>query len=256
MLSLPKRRLTSLALIAASLLPASSTATLTATSLCAPLSSSPLLSHWYNSMSTDASATAATTTGSPVAAASGAAFRSRPVGLSILSREQAEGRGARVRRSIGNSQLRNLDPFLMLDEFVILPPGGFPDHPHRGMATVTYILPGSEGTVQHEDSVGNAGEIGAGDVQWMTAGRGIVHAEMPGNGKSARGMQLWVNLLAKDKMCEPEYQVRIHSNKLSRIKLKSFSVSIVYSQVTLSLTLYLPPCFFLPFIQSSTGAHC
>jgi len=124
----------------------------------------------------------------------------------VLSVEQSEGVGARVRRSIGGSKLRNLDPFLMLDEFKGGEPAGFPDHPHRGFETVTYILPGSDGVFCHEDSRGHKGTIGGGDLQWMTAGRGIVHSEMPGNDKIAHGLQLWVNLEKKEKLCEPAYQ--------------------------------------------------
>eukprot|EP00742_Colponemidia_sp_Colp-10_P001215 GILJ01001308.1.p1 GENE.GILJ01001308.1~~GILJ01001308.1.p1 ORF type:complete len:318 (+),score=40.64 GILJ01001308.1:88-954(+) len=126
---------------------------------------------------------------------------SRSVIKKVLSVEQAEGVGARVRRSIGRPELRNFDPFLMLDEFRVAPPAGFSDHPHRGFETVTYML---EGSVQHEDFVGHAGTIDPGDLQWMTAGRGILHAEMPVN--KCHGLQLWVNLAAKDKMCEPAYQ--------------------------------------------------
>ncbi|ORX63245.1 hypothetical protein K493DRAFT_288751 [Basidiobolus meristosporus CBS 931.73] len=114
---------------------------------------------------------------------------------------QSEGDGATVRRSIGTSELENFDPFLMLDEFMVEPPAGFPDHPHRGFETVTYML---EGIVAHEDFAGHKGEIGPGDLQWMTAGRGIVHAEMPQT--KCRGLQLWVNLSATEKMCEPRYQ--------------------------------------------------
>nr|GMD72260.1 pirin-like protein [Ipomoea batatas] len=84
--------------------------------------------------------------------------------------------GARVRRSIGRPELKNLDPFLMLDEFEVSLPAGFPDHPHRGFETVTYML---EGAFTHQDFAGHKGTIGTGDVQWMTAGRGIVHSEMP-----------------------------------------------------------------------------
>ncbi|ORX89709.1 hypothetical protein K493DRAFT_340449 [Basidiobolus meristosporus CBS 931.73] len=114
---------------------------------------------------------------------------------------KSEGDGARVRRSIGTNKLRNFDPFLMLDEFMVEPPAGFPDHPHRGFETVTYML---EGIVAHEDFAGHQGKIGPGDLQWMTAGRGIVHAEMPQT--KCRGLQLWVNLSAAEKMCEPRYQ--------------------------------------------------
>jgi len=105
---------------------------------------------------------------------------------------QSEGRGARVRRSIGRPELRNLDPFLMLDEFEgsRKEGAGFPDHPHRGFETVSYLL---EGEFTHEDFLGHCGVLKAGDLQWMTAGRGIVHSEMPGWEKT-RGLQLWVNL--------------------------------------------------------------
>ncbi|RKP15061.1 pirin-like protein-like protein [Piptocephalis cylindrospora] len=128
---------------------------------------------------------------------------SRTVVQSVLSVEQDEGVGARVRRSIGRPELRSCDPFLMLDEFDIGGKGGFPDHPHRGFETVTYVL---EGESYHEDFAGHKGRLGPGDLQWMTAGRGIVHGEMPKPGVRSRGLQLWVNLPAKDKMCEPAYQ--------------------------------------------------
>lgn len=108
-----------------------------------------------------------------------------------------------VYRSIGTHQLRNLDPFLMLDEFDVQAPAGFPDHPHRGFETVTYML---EGEFLHEDFKGHKGRIGPGDLQWMSAARGIVHAEIPASNSRAHGLQLWVNLAAKDKMAEPNYQ--------------------------------------------------
>jgi len=115
--------------------------------------------------------------------------------------------GARVRRSIGRPELRNLDPFLLLDEFKGNDQGGFPDHPHRGFETVTYVHPRSTGKFQHEDFCGNKGEIGRGDVQWMTAGKGILHSEMPvlGSG-TVHGFQLWINLSKKDKLIDPQYQ--------------------------------------------------
>jgi len=133
-------------------------------------------------------------------------FVSRKVAHKVLSVEQGEGVGARVRRSIGGGKLRNFDPFLMLDEFKVGKPAGFPDHPHRGFETVTYILPESEGVFQHEDFAGHFGTIKGGDLQWMTAGRGILHSEMPGNDKVSHGLQLWVNLSKKDKMVAPAYQ--------------------------------------------------
>ncbi|KAI8063547.1 RmlC-like cupin domain-containing protein [Gongronella butleri] len=134
-----------------------------------------------------------------------AAKSARSVIKSILSREQMDGAGARVYRSIGTPALRNFDPFLMLDEFDVQPPAGFPDHPHRGFETITFML---RGEFQHEDFKGHQGHLKSGDLQWMTAGRGIVHAELPAPGVNTRahGLQLWVNLAAKDKMIEPSYQ--------------------------------------------------
>ncbi|KAG0044508.1 hypothetical protein BGZ83_010273 [Gryganskiella cystojenkinii] len=132
------------------------------------------------------------------------AATSRSITRAVLSEEQAEGVGARVRRSIGRPELRNHDPFLMLDEFNVDQNGGFPDHPHRGFETVTYML---EGQFQHEDFAGHKGVIGPGDLQWMTAGRGIVHSEMPVKSQTrAHGLQLWINLPKEHKMCEPQYQ--------------------------------------------------
>ncbi len=119
-----------------------------------------------------------------------------------------EGAGVRLRRSIGSSSFDNLDPFLLLDHFGSTEPGdylrGFPMHPHRGIETVTYML---AGLVRHKDSLGNKGEITSGDVQWMTAGRAILHEEMPEDlGGQMEGFQLWVNLPAKMKMSPPRYQ--------------------------------------------------
>ncbi|XP_057218638.1 pirin [Triplophysa rosa] len=127
----------------------------------------------------------------------------RRVCKAVLSVEQTEGVGARVRRSIGRRELKNLDPFLMLDEFNIAKPAGFPDHPHRGFETVTYLL---SGVTAHEDSCGHSGTLEPGDLQWMTAGRGVIHAEMPVSDGRIHGIQLWVNLKSADKMVEPQYQ--------------------------------------------------
>lgn len=119
-----------------------------------------------------------------------------------------EGAGVKLRRSIGGSRLDHIDPFLLLDHFGSHNPAdyerGFPMHPHRGIETVTYML---AGLVRHKDSMGNTGEITSGDVQWMTAGRAILHEEMPeGLGGHMEGFQLWVNLPASLKMSEPRYQ--------------------------------------------------
>jgi redox-sensitive bicupin YhaK (pirin superfamily) len=114
----------------------------------------------------------------------------------------------RLRRSLGGSELDHLDPFLLLDEFRSDDSSdyiaGFPDHPHRGFETVTYMLAGA---MLHRDSRGNEGELTSGSVQWMTAGRGIIHSEMPRQTDGLMwGFQLWVNLPASDKMREPRYQ--------------------------------------------------
>jgi redox-sensitive bicupin YhaK (pirin superfamily) len=119
-----------------------------------------------------------------------------------------EGAGVRLRRSIATRQLDYLDPFLLFDHFGSEDPAdylaGFPLHPHRGIETVTYML---DGSVAHHDSLGNQGVIGAGDVQWMTAGSGILHEEMPKAGpRRLDGFQLWVNLPRKLKMTRPRYQ--------------------------------------------------
>ncbi|KAG6820605.1 hypothetical protein H0H93_014521 [Arthromyces matolae] len=127
---------------------------------------------------------------------------SRSVVKKVLAIETPEGDGALVRRSIGSMKLRNLTPFLMLDHFHVSRGAGFPDHPHRGQATVTYML---EGSSKHEDSAGHEGTIEAGGVQWMCAGKGIIHAEMPVHAPGApdpRGLQLWVDLPKQD----PSYQ--------------------------------------------------
>ncbi|CCL99149.1 uncharacterized protein FIBRA_01164 [Fibroporia radiculosa] len=131
---------------------------------------------------------------------------SRRVVKKVLAIETPEGEGALVRRSIGSQKLRNLTPFLMLDHFHVSKGAGFPDHPHRGQATVTYMM---EGSSQHEDSAGHKGTIEAGGVQWMCAGRGIIHAEMPVHERGQpdpRGLQLWVDLPQQYKMVEPSYQ--------------------------------------------------
>ncbi|EJU05739.1 hypothetical protein DACRYDRAFT_113787 [Dacryopinax primogenitus] len=142
-----------------------------------------------------------------MAAAASAVHASRSVVNKVFAIEQAEGVGARVRRSIGSAKLRNLSPFLMLDHFDLSTRGtGFADHSHRGQATITYMLQGSS---QHEDSEGHSGTIEAGGVQWMTAGRGVTHAEMPVHGlgiPDPKGLQLWVDLPKEHKMTKPTYQ--------------------------------------------------
>src|SRR6202022_2524229 len=134
------------------------------------------------------------------------ALTSRTVAKVVKAIEQAEGVGARVRRTIGTRNLRNLSPFLLLDHFSVPYGAGFPDHPPPGQETVTYIL---DGAFQHEDFVGHAGRIETGDLQWMTAGKGIMHSEMPvkrEDGKPNVGLQLWIDLPEQHKLSEPRYQ--------------------------------------------------
>jgi redox-sensitive bicupin YhaK (pirin superfamily) len=126
----------------------------------------------------------------------------------VTGQPTSDGAGVRLTRMIGTPALDHLDPFLLLDEFKSDQPddylAGFPDHPHRGFETVTYMLAGS---MRHRDHVGNEGELVAGSVQWMTAGRGIIHSEMPRQHDGLMwGFQLWVNLPARDKMTTPRYQ--------------------------------------------------
>jgi redox-sensitive bicupin YhaK (pirin superfamily) len=138
---------------------------------------------------------------------------SRSVAAIIHATPQIEGEGMTVTRPFPTEKLDHVDPFLLLDRMGPASHGlgeakGAPDHPHRGFETVTYIL---EGAVEHEDSQGNRGRIGAGDVQWMTAGSGVIHSELPSEeirqkGGRMHGFQLWVNLPRRDKMMNPRYQ--------------------------------------------------
>jgi quercetin 2,3-dioxygenase len=133
----------------------------------------------------------------------------RPVKRLVQSTPAIEGAGVHLRRAFGFGNTQDFDPFLLLDDFRNDIPreylAGFPWHPHRGIETITYVL---AGTVEHGDSTGNHGTIGAGDVQWMTAGRGIIHQEMPKGDPAGHmhGFQLWANLPASLKMTAPRYQ--------------------------------------------------
>src|SRR5512136_182937 len=133
----------------------------------------------------------------------------RPVKRVIESKPTLEGAGVKLRRAFGFGQTKEFDPFLLLDDFRNDNPedylAGFPWHPHRGIETITYVL---AGTVDHGDSLGNKGRMGAGDVQWMTAGSGILHQEMPQGDNHGRmhGFQLWANLPSLLKMTHPRYQ--------------------------------------------------
>ncbi len=132
----------------------------------------------------------------------------RPLQQVVTPTGVSDGAGVRLRRSIATEALDHLDPFFLFDHFGSENPddylAGFPMHPHRGIETITYML---DGSVSHRDSIGNSGVIGAGDVQWMTAGSGILHEEMPRAGpRRLDGFQIWVNLPRKLKMTRPRYQ--------------------------------------------------
>ncbi len=158
-------------------------------------------------------------------------FKYRSIKLVIKSNQTPEGDGFVVHRSFPSGSIRNLDPFLLLDEMGpldLLPyeSKGFPEHPHRGFVTVTYML---EGRFEHKDSQGNSGKLGPGDVQWMTAGSGLVHSEMPEKefsktGGRLHGFQLWINLRKTDKWIKPDYQ-DVPSTRIPQVSTPDGKVS-------------------------------
>lgn len=131
----------------------------------------------------------------------------RAIAASLSVKETLEGAGVRLHRGFGFLEVPRFDPFLLFDDFSSPNPAdylpGFPWHPHRGIETVTYM---HAGAVRHRDSIGNSGVINGGDIQWMTAGSGIIHEEMPESASGIKGFQLWVNLPASAKMTTPKYQ--------------------------------------------------
>ena len=143
----------------------------------------------------------------------------RAVKRVIQSRPTMEGAGVKLRRAFGFGETTDYDPFLLLDDFRNDNPqdylAGFPWHPHRGIETITYVL---SGTVEHGDSLGNQGTLGSGDIQWMTAGSGIIHQEMPKGdaGGHMHGFQLWANLPAALKMTSPRYQ-DVHATDIPEV---------------------------------------
>lgn len=160
-------------------------------------------------------------------------LQSREVIKTIKPQTVMEGAGVRLKRSIANATLDHLDPFLLFDHFGSDNPAdyikGFPMHPHRGIETVTYMI---KGHVNHKDSIGNSGSIGSGDIQWMTAGGGIMHEEMPQPGQGEMiGFQLWVNLPARLKMTTPRYQ-DITSNQIPEVaRDNGVKIRIIAGQV-------------------------
>ena len=157
---------------------------------------------------------------------------SRSVTQTLRGMPASDGAGVKLTRVIGQPRLPDLDPFLMLDEFGTDKAedyiAGFPDHPHRGFETVTYML---DGRMRHKDNHGNEGVLVPGAVQWMTAGRGIVHSEMPEQTEGKmRGFQLWLNLPARDKMTEPNYQ-EFGPDKLPVVERAGVNVKVIAGQV-------------------------
>jgi len=152
----------------------------------------------------------------------------RYIAKKVVGVPATDGAGVKLKRVIGSPALDLIDPFLMLDEFGSDDPqswiAGFPDHPHRGFETVTIML---EGRVKHADSVGNQGVIEAGDVQWMTAGSGIIHSEMPERAQGRlRGFQLWVNLPGKLKMIAPRYQ-DVQASRIPSVSAADVTVRVI-----------------------------
>ncbi|MEE2877323.1 MAG: pirin family protein [Candidatus Neomarinimicrobiota bacterium] len=152
----------------------------------------------------------------------------RTVEKTIEGVETSDGAGVNLKRIIGSPELDYLDPFLLLDEFGSDNPddyiAGFPPHPHRGFETVTYML---QGRFRHKDSAGNEGQLTSGSIQWMTAGRGVIHSEMPEQVEGmVRGFQLWVNLPKKLKMTEPAYQ-DIPSEKIPQVNQDGVTVRVI-----------------------------
>ena len=152
----------------------------------------------------------------------------------IKSKPTMEGAGVHLRRVFGFSQAPAFDPFLLLDDFRSNDPKhylhGFPWHPHRGIETITYVL---RGNVEHGDSMGNTGVIGAGDVQWMTAGSGIIHQEMPKGDEAGRmgGFQLWANLPASHKMMDPRYR-EVKSHQIPEVSTRDgVTIKIICGEV-------------------------
>ncbi len=152
----------------------------------------------------------------------------RAVIQTLRGQPASDGAGVKLTRVIGQPRLPDLDPFLLLDEFGTDKAedyiAGFPEHPHRGFETVTYML---DGRMRHKDNHGNEGVLEPGTVQWMTAGRGIVHSEMPEQREGRmRGFQLWMNLPAKDKMTAPNYQ-EFGVDKLPVVERPGVSVKLI-----------------------------
>ncbi len=187
----------------------------------------------------------------------------RTVMATIEAHRQTEGAGFVVRRPFPTPRLSQIDPFLLLDEMgpVDVEPGeakGAPDHPHRGFETVTYVI---EGATEHEDSAGNAGRIGPGAVQWMTAGSGVIHSEMPArelltDGGRMHGFQLWVNLPQRDKLTAPHYQ-EFRADQIPTVAEAGSVVRVIagtYAGVTGPVVTHSPVSYFHVTLAADASA--
>jgi len=181
----------------------------------------------------------------------------RSVSKILKSEATQDGEGVTLNRSFPNQYISEFDPFLLLDEIgpINIKPGkqkGFPDHPHRGFETVTYLL---EGKFEHKDSQGHAGIINSGDVQWMTAGSGVIHSEMPEkefskNGGKLHGFQLWINLPKSSKMMKPRYQEILQSKiPIGTTKDNNITVKVIAGESlgTKAIINTITPIMYLHF---------
>ncbi|MBE6013236.1 MAG: pirin family protein [Lachnospiraceae bacterium] len=154
-------------------------------------------------------------------------MKKREIRKIVNGKSAVDGAGVRLVRVLGHEDTEDFDPFLMLDSFDSKNPDdyikGFPPHPHRGIETLTYLI---DGKIEHEDSLGNKDTINAGESQWMTAGSGIIHQEMPLASENMLGFQLWINLPANEKMTEPEY-LRITEDRMGFFEDESSVVRVI-----------------------------
>ena len=180
----------------------------------------------------------------------------RTIRQRVPAHEVSEGAGVTVHRSIGTPALRNLDPFLMLDHFGSDNPNeyiaGFPEHPHRGFITFTYML---DGHMQHRDSMGNEGELTSGGVQWMKAASGVIHSEMPRQVDGLmRGFQLWINLPASEKMSDPAYQ-EFSSASIPEVALENGRVRVLAGEFQGTRGVIQDPSTDVLYLDVSLTAH-
>ncbi|MDL2253610.1 pirin family protein [Ruminococcaceae bacterium OttesenSCG-928-I18] len=154
-------------------------------------------------------------------------MQERKIRKMVKGQVAQDGAGVKLVRVLGHDTVEDFDPFLMLDSFDSTNPDdytrGFPMHPHRGIETVTYLI---SGEIDHEDSLGNMGRIGPGESQWMTAGSGIMHQEMPQPAERMLGFQLWLNLPKKDKMCDPQYY-DIREDTIGEVETEEAKVRVI-----------------------------